>query len=165
SFMLISNYMGSPKYKVRGSADQEVQQELLPQEGHSPILEVPYEELLLGTYFPGDSMQGNPELTHALHEFEIAMDKFSCSTSSGSSEWRPCIIGTDEDGNTTYDNWFIEDAMPDPEAKMTVTQAQHNVRRVELSVFVVNPEDPSGEPLFEASRVWFRHEDSNYENY
>ena len=79
AFMLISNWMGSPEYRVESSPEQEVSQELLPQEGHSVILAVPYEDLEIGTFEPGQEVSGNPALTEALREFEAAMNRHSCN--------------------------------------------------------------------------------------
>ena len=117
AFMLVSNWMGSPKYLVRGSSDQEVAQEILPQEGHSPLLETPYEELIDGTYYPGQET-GLEEFDHALHEYFVAMEKFSCALDDANSRYRPCEPWVDESGRTRYRNWFTEDAMPDPTARV-----------------------------------------------
>lgn len=165
AFMLVSNFMGSPKYKVRGSADQEVAQEILPQEGHSPLLEVPYEQLQVGAYLPGQEIEGNPELTHALEEFLGAMDKFSCQLNDASSPYRPCEVVVDEEGKTRYDNWFTQGAMPDPTATLVISQYQHNMVQLDLVFKVQNPEDPNGDLLFDYTRTWYRHADSAYEEY
>lgn len=164
AIMLVSNFMGSPKYKVRGSAEQEVAQEILPQEGHSPILEVPYEELAPGVYEPGQ-VTDHPELNKALADFEEAMDKFSCSLNNPNSPYRPCKVRTDAEGKTHYDNWFTQGAMPDPDARMVITQWQHNVVRIDLVFKVVNPEDVDGGLLFDYARTWYRHADSAYQDY
>lgn len=165
AIMLVSNFMGSPKYKVRGSADQEVAQEILPQEGHSPILEVPYEALAPGVYEPGQVVAAQPELSKALADFEEAMDKFSCSLNNPNSSYRPCEVRTDAEGKTHYDNWFTQGAMPDPDARMVITQWQHDVVRIDLIFKVVNPQAPDGDLLFDYTRTWYRHADSAYQDY
>ncbi len=164
AIMLVSNFMGSPKYKVRGSADQEVAQEILPQEGHSPILEVPYDQLVTGSYLPGQ-VTSSPELNVALADFQEAMDKFSCKLNDANSPYRPCKVRTTEDGKTEYDNWFTQGAMPDPDAQLVITPWQHNVVRIDVVFQVKNPEDVDGDLLFNYTRTWYRHADSAYQDY
>jgi quinol-cytochrome oxidoreductase complex cytochrome b subunit len=157
AFMLVSNWMGSPEYAVESSPDQEVFQELLPQEGHSPILAVPYEALEIGVFSPGEKIEGNPELTEALHEFEAAMNRHSCNLNSDS--WKDdCKL--DSDGSVVrYSNNFTNDAMPDPEAVLIIEPAQYNMKQVTLQIESVNPE--TGPVSTET--VAFRHVDSGYE--
>ena len=162
AFMLFSNYMGSPKFLVRGSADQEVGQELLPQEGHSPLLEVPYEELTPGVYYPGDELAGKPHLTHALEEFEHGLERFSC-TMVGDKHWTDCSTRIDEEGVTHYDSYFAKDVMVDPDARLVVSQRQHNVLQLDL---VFQAKDPvTGELVFDTKWTRLRHEGSFYEEY
>jgi hypothetical protein len=155
AFMLVSNWMGSPEYAVEGSPDQEVYQELLPQEGHSPILAVPYEALEVGVYSPGEKVEGNPELTEALHEFEAAMNRHSCNVTG--NRWKDdCKV--DKDG-TRFSNSFTNDAMPDPEAVLIIEPVQHNLKQATLQIESVNPE--TGPVSTET--VAFRHVNSGYE--
>ena len=51
TFMLMSNWMGSPEFLVQATSELEVSQRIMPQEGHSVLLEVPYEEWQVGTYW------------------------------------------------------------------------------------------------------------------
>ncbi|MCO5184831.1 MAG: cytochrome bc complex cytochrome b subunit [Anaerolineae bacterium] len=166
AFMLVSNWMGSPKYKVRGSSDQEVAQEIMPQEGHSPILETPFEALAPGIYYPGQETE-NEHFNEALHEYFIAMDKFSCKLNDENSPYRPCEPWVDESGRTRYRNWFTEDAMPDPGegVYMQISDQQETLRRIDLIFQVVDPESSDGALLYDSVSTWWRHEDSNYENY
>ncbi|MCP5099815.1 MAG: cytochrome bc complex cytochrome b subunit, partial [Chloroflexi bacterium] len=53
AFMLVSNWMGSPEFRVESSAELEVSAEVMPQEGPNVLKGVPYEELAVGTYLPG----------------------------------------------------------------------------------------------------------------
>jgi hypothetical protein len=160
---LISNWMGSPEFRVPSSPEQEVSQKILPQEGHSVLLSVPYENLEPGTFSPGETVRDNPHLTYALKQFEGAMYQYSC-TLTGNPMWRPCRVTTLRDGSIQYSNHFTSLAMPDPEALLTVEPAQHNMLRLILSFRADDPEDP-GRLLVSFNRVAYRHADSYYEGH
>lgn len=163
AFMLVSNWMGSPEYRVESSPDQEIFQELIPQEGHSVILEVPYEDLEVGEWLPGQEVDGNIHLTLALEEFEATMDRYSCNLNG--SRWADdCTIVEPEsaDGERTYTNSFTAHAIPDANGVLIVEMEQHNMKRLTLEVSAVNPQDQE-EVLVDQTRVAFRHADSNYE--
>ena len=130
ALMWISNWMGSP---ISGAEppDQEVAQELLPQEGHSALKEVPYEFLEPGTYTPFDAEDApNPYLAAALEEFERAMQQRSCSLSDD-GPYEPCQV-MDQGDTVRYGNRFTNDAMPDPEAQLIIDDYQDNMRRLTL---------------------------------
>ncbi|MCB8917655.1 MAG: cytochrome bc complex cytochrome b subunit [Ardenticatenaceae bacterium] len=160
AFMWISNWMGSPEYRVQASPEQEVSQHLLPQEGHSPLKAVPYAELVPGKYLPGQVVSGKPHLTAALAEFEHAMNQRSCNLNG--DRWKDdCRVVTTE-GGTRYANSFTNDAMPDPTAWLEIEQFQHNMVRLALHFEAVDPNNPE-RLLYNYVRVDFRHADSNYE--
>ena len=48
---------------------------------------------------------------------------------------------------------------------MKISSQQETTKRIDLIFQVVNPEDPDGELLYDSVSTWWRHEDSNYENY
>jgi quinol-cytochrome oxidoreductase complex cytochrome b subunit len=160
AFMLVSNWMGSPEFAVESSPDQEVFQELIPQEGESHMLEVPYDDLDLGTYSPGEEMDGDPAMTKALEEFHASMDRYSCNLNE--NRWSDdCRVETDSDGNVVrYGNSFSNDAMPDATGTLTVEQNQHNLKKITLQIVFVDP--VTGETLT-TERVAYRHADSGYE--
>ena len=172
AFMLVSNWMGSPKFLVRSSADQEVAQEIIPQEGHSPLLEVPWEEFIdvgEGTFRATDEAfyeESAPHFAHALHEFGTALDKFSCSLDAG-GEFRPCDIreevGDDGEVIVHYDNWFTKDVMVDPIATITIDQYQESLMRIVMSFEAFNPD--TGELQYNYSRTKYRQQGSFYEEY
>ena len=159
AFMLVSNWMGSPEYRVESSPDQEVFQELVPQEGHSVILAVPFEDLEFGTWEPGQEVSGNPELTEALEEFEAAMNRHSCNVSG--NRWNDdCGEVVSDDGAVIrYTNNFTNDAMADAEAILIVEPEQHDMKKITLQIQSISPE--SG-PI-STETVAFRHVDSGYE--
>jgi quinol-cytochrome oxidoreductase complex cytochrome b subunit len=164
AFMLVSNWMGSPEFRVESSADQEIFQELLPQEGHSVLLEVPYEDLEEGEWSPGQEVNGNAHLTLALEEFEETMNRYSCNLTG--TRWKDdCTIEEPEtaDGERTYSNNFTAHAIPDATATMVVEMEQHNMKRVTLHVVADDPAN-AGEILVDQDRAAFRHEDSAYED-
>ncbi|HET6442990.1 MAG TPA: cytochrome b N-terminal domain-containing protein [candidate division Zixibacteria bacterium] len=160
AFMLVSNWMGSPEYRVESSPEQEVAQDLIPQEGHSVILAVPYEDLELGTFEPGQVVAGNPRFTEALAEFEAAMNRRSCNVNG--DRWDDdCKIG-EEGADKKYSNTFANEAMPDPTAFLTIEEEQHNLKRLIMHFSVIDPDDPDN-VLVDEERVAFRHADSGYE--
>lgn len=163
--MLVSNWMGSPEFRVESSPELEVAQEIMPQEGPNILLGVPYEYLELGTYFPGEEIEGNPYLTRALEEFEAAMQNHSCVLNGNPDMpregiWDNCRI---LDGGR-FGNAFGDNAMADPFASLTITQAQSDMVKLTLNFEVPDPNNP-GEFLVEpdGSIFAFRHESSFYE--
>lgn len=165
AFMLVSNWMGSPEFRVESSPELEVAQEIMPQEGPNVLLGVPYEYLETGIYLPGEEIPDNPYLTRALEEFEAAMQNHSCYLSGNPNMpregvWDDCKIL--EGGR--YGNNFGDNAMPDPYAYLRITQEQANMVRLTLTFEVPDPDNP-GEFLVQSgdSIFAFRHEGSFYE--
>ncbi len=159
TFMLMSNWMGSPEYRVQSSAEQEVVQEIMPQEGHSVLLEVPYEELVPGTYLPGQVLSGKPELSHALAEFEHALRSYSC-TQTGDPRFEACTPYDAGSGVIRYKNSLHSEVLPDPQAALIITQVQENLYGLTLRVTTDDPVNP-----VDFSYTKYRHEDAAYEVY
>jgi hypothetical protein len=167
AFMLVSNWMGSPEYRVLSSPEQEVSQDILPQEGPSVLLSVPYEAMEPGVYNPGQEVENNPHLTLALEELENSVRSHSCSL-NGESDWPACSEVELENGTIQYVQETLlgpaeQGAMPDPEVTLTIEQAQPNVRMLTLHFLVEDPQNPGGDPIVDFARVAYRHADSNYE--
>ena len=165
AFMLVSNWMGSPEFRVQSSPELEVAQEIMPQEGPNILLGVPYEYLETGVYLPGEEIPDNPYLTRALEEFEAAMQNHSCVLNGNpdmprEGDWDDCRV---LDGDR-YGNDFGDNAMPDPFATLRITQEQANLVRLTLNFEVPDPNNP-GEFLVKPdnSIFAFRHEASFYE--
>jgi hypothetical protein len=163
--MLVSNWMGSPEFRVQSSPELEVAQEVMPEEGPNVLLGVPYEYLETDIYLPGEEIEDNPYLTRALEEFEAAMQNHS-RVLNGNPDmpregiWDDCRVL--EGGR--YGNAFGDNAMPDPYAYLRITQEQSDMVRLTLTFEVPDPDNP-GEFLVESgdSIYAFRHEDSFYE--
>lgn len=149
AFMLVSNWMGSPEFRVESSPENEVIQELLPQEGPSILLGVPYEHLEVGTYNPGQEVAGNPHLTRALEEFQSALTRHSC-TQSGDPRWDRCR----DEGGGRYTNRSKNLAMVDPTTSLTVAQAQPDLKSLTLHFEA---------PGIDTDWTAYRHADSSYE--
>jgi ubiquinol-cytochrome c reductase cytochrome b subunit len=161
AFMLVSNWMGSPEYRVQTSPEQEVAQELLPQEGHSPLLSVPYDDLEEGTWEPGQEVEGNIPLTLALEEYEAAMNRRSCNLNG--DRWQDeCRARELETGEVKYSNTFTDDAMPDPLATLIIEPQQFDMKRLTLHIEVSDPENLD-ELAIDYDGVAYRHALSNYE--
>ncbi len=148
AFMLVSNWMGSPEFRVESSPENEVVQELLPQEGPSIFLGVPYEHLEIGTYSPGEVVDGNPHLTAALEEYKKAMERHSC-TLANDPKYDKC----NSDGNR-YTNTSRNPAMVDPISTLTIQEFQPDLKTLTLHF------EAEGVDLDSTS---YRHADSNYE--
>jgi hypothetical protein len=161
AFMLVSNWMGSPEFRVESSAEQEVAAKLLPQEGPSTMLGVPYEFMAPGTYLPGQIISGNPYLTAALQEFEDLMFLYSC-TVTGSERFEPCDVQTLPSGDKRYGNFFKPAVMVDPYAELRVTEIQPGLAELKLYFRVEDPENP-GQLLVDETWIKYRHATSGYE--
>jgi hypothetical protein len=163
-FMLISNWMGSPEFRVETSPELEVAQEIMPQEGPNVLLGVPYEYLTLGTYLPGQEIAGNPYLTRALEEFGVAMQNHSCDlngTNSMGITWDDKCVDNGEGG---YRNNFANDALPDPYAELVISQQQSDMLKLTLNFIVEDPENPGEYLVNSRDQIYaFRHESSFYE--
>lgn len=160
TFMLMSNWMGSPEFRVQSTAEQEVQQRILPQEGHSIVLEVPYEEWTAGqTYLSSDAAfevdEGNYHIAEALELYEEALYDWSC-TLSGDPHYRPCV----ESGDGTFTNGFKSQVLVDPVASIKVEQFQDNMLAIKIQI---EDENPNGSVDFEYLR--YRHETAAYDVY
>jgi ubiquinol-cytochrome c reductase cytochrome b subunit len=170
AFMLVSNWMGSPEYLVQSTPEIEVAQKLIPQEGHSHLLQAPYEAMVPGRYVPlthEQEVAGNKELTHALHYFYDKMYLYSCRTAdSGSAPWELCRERVRDDGSIQYSNSHTSDAMPNPQAWLLIDQFQHNMIKLTLCFDVTDPRDPNVKLVDnDCSAFKYRHADSNYEEY
>ena len=156
AFMLVSNWMGSPEFRVQSSPDLEVSQTIMPQEGPNVLLGVPYEDLVPGTYLPGQEVSGNPHLTHALERFAEAMHERSC-TLKGDPKYDEC---TDQ-GEDRWGNYFTTSAMPDPTASLKIEEYQPNMLKLTLNFQALHPD--TGEVIIDSAPIAYRHHDSNYE--
>jgi hypothetical protein len=166
AFMLVSNWMGSPEFRVESSPEREVSQAVLPQEGSSYLKGVPYEFLVPGSYIPGQIVEDNPHLTRALQVFQDAMYRQSCTLNGNPDlpyDWYPCTEEVLENGTIVYGNHFTDNAMPDPYAELRITQEQDNMVRLTLIYEVVDPQNPEEFLILSDEAVSFRHEDSLYE--
>ncbi|RMH01780.1 MAG: cytochrome bc complex cytochrome b subunit [Chloroflexi bacterium] len=157
AFMLVSNWMGTPEFRVQSSPEREVAQEIAPQEGPSVLLGVPFDELLPGTYEPGQVIADRPHLTRALEKFDEALALHSC-TLTGNPEFEECRVT----GEGKWGNSFTDSAMPDPVAKLIIEDVQPNLRKLVLHFEAVDPNNPD-KMLVDLDWVKYRHADSNYE--
>lgn len=167
ALMWMSNWMGSPEYLVQSSAEQEVSQDIMPQEGHSIVLEVPYEEWdhLLGdnegaTLLPGQVLADAPHATAALAKFEDSLYEYSC-TLKNDPRFRTCTEIPVE-GGVIYSNGPREEIMPDPYAALIVERFQENMVELTLHFEVTDPKNPE-ELLVNFEYTKYRHEDAAYE--
>jgi hypothetical protein len=166
AFMLVSNWMGSPEFRVESSPEREVTGAIMPEEGANIMKGVPYEYLVPGTYLPGQVIPDNPFLTRALAAYEDAMYEQSCYLNGNSAlniAWDKCTVTELESGEKRYANFFTGNAMPDPYTYLEIEQKQSNMVQLNLVYKVEDPENP-GQYLIDSSEAHaYRHEDSLYE--
>ncbi len=161
TFMLISNWQGSPEFRVQSTAEQEVQQRIMPQEGHSMVLEVPYEEWVPGTYLATEAeiermiREDRPHIAETLELYMTALYDWSC-TNSGSDLYRPCEVT--DDG--LYTNGVKIDVLVDPYAAIVVKQAQENMLEIKVQIKVDDPNAP-----VDFYYIRYRHQQGGYEIY
>ena len=171
AFMWVSNWMGSPEFLVESSPDEEVFQEILPQEGESILLEVPFDELEKGVFHPGEEFDDLPHLSEALHELGLAVYNHACTIPGNEIRANAALNLTEceESGEggelVRYGNHFTDNAMPDPDITLTIEEmpGQPSMKVLILRAEVENPNDPDGPLLFENQRIGYRHELSGYD--
>ncbi|MEZ4515637.1 MAG: cytochrome b N-terminal domain-containing protein [Chloroflexota bacterium] len=161
ALMLVSNWMGSPEFRVQSSPDREVSIALLPEEGPKGLKSIPPEYMTPGIYLPGQVIEDNPQLTRGLAMFEDEMRKQSC-TLVGNPQWPECRPTILESGVTIYGNGFTNDAMPDPFAQLVIENNQQELLSMRLVFEVEEPNNP-GEFRVQSEWELFRHFYSNYE--
>ena len=164
TFMLMSNWMGSPEFLVQATSELEVSQRLMPQEGHSILLEVPYDEWDVGTYIADEATinamvaQGNYHIAEALETYVKALEDWSC-TKTGHHGMADCIEITTDVG-LRYSNGVKDEVLVDPYAAIVIKEDQKNVRTITIDIRVEDENDPRD---FQYTR--YRHEEAAYEIY
>ncbi len=173
AFMLVSNWMGTPEFRVASSPDREVSIELLPEEGPSLLYAMPYGDVLEGRFLPGQEISGNETMTEALAEVKKVVLQNSCVLDPAvgnpniptidASEWRVCDVRVLENGDKVYDAGFQDDVMPNPYVELEIEEIQPNLLRMILHFEVKEPDNPD-EYRIQTEWTAFRHADANYEN-
>ena len=158
AFMLVSNWMGTPEYRVASSPDREVSIEVLPEEGASLMMAVPFEEMQVGAYLPGQEISGSPHFTEALKGYEEAMIKHSCTL-----EGDPKLQACKRSGEKYTVGINDKEAMPDPYAEMRVREAQDGLLELNLYYEVADPENPGEYLMISDDWIKYKHIDSNYD--
>lgn len=163
AIMLVSNWMGSPEFRVEGSPEQEVSQEMLPGEGASSLLAVPYDYLWAGQYEPGQQVAGNPYLTKALADFEEALHWNSCWYGERIEGLSECKVETFADETNRFSTLLANNAMPNPQAKLVIQPLQETLMQLTIQYEVFDP--ITGAELIGANsdHTSYRHKDANYE--
>ncbi len=162
AFMLVSNWMGSPEFRVASSPDREVSIMVLPEEGASQMMAVPYEQMERGAYLPGQVISGSPEFTEALKGYEEAMAIHSC-TLKGDPGLQACKVEQLESGENKYTVGINnKEAMPDPYTELRVREAQDGLLELNLYYEVTDPDNPAEYLLLSDDWIKYKHRDSNY---
>ncbi|MCA9872432.1 MAG: cytochrome bc complex cytochrome b subunit, partial [Anaerolineales bacterium] len=152
AFMFVSNWMGTPRFRVQSSPDMEVATSLLPQEGVSPLLGIPPEFLWEGEYLPGQEIEDNPHLTYGLEVFAEEMAKHSCTNYPGTTIGGISLVACQEGDNR----------MPDPYATLIIAPVQQDLMRITVHIEALDPAN-TDEYLYSLDWTRYRHTNSNYE--
>jgi hypothetical protein len=166
AFMLVSNWMGTPEFRVESSPDREVSIQVLPEEGPSLLMAVPYVELKPGSYLPGQVVSGSPHLTEALDNYRTVLEDHSCTMGNpalADFHAQPCKVETKADGENRYGVGINnKEAMPDPYSELRVEEVQEGLLELNLYYEVANPDNLS--EILNVSDDWVKHKhiDSNY---
>ncbi|MFN2107649.1 MAG: cytochrome b [Candidatus Promineifilaceae bacterium] len=166
AFMLVSNWMGTPEFRVESSPDREVSIKVLPEEGPSQLMAVPFEELQPGSYLPGQTIPGAPHLTLALEHYKDVLEDHSCTLGNPAlANFHPaaCKVETNESGENRYVVGINnKEAMPDPYSELRVEQIQDGLLKLTLYYEVANPDNLN--EILNTSDDWvkYKHIDSNY---
>jgi hypothetical protein len=164
AFMLVSNWMGTPEYRVASSPDREVSTEFLPEEGASTMLAVPYDQLIEGEFLPGQEIDGNPEFSEALHELGEIVKTQSCTLGNNrisTLELSECQVEELESGAKLYSTAFHDNLMPDPYIVLKLEEVQPGLMQMQLVYEVVEP-DNTDEMRIDTDWTKYRHAESNY---
>ncbi len=173
AFMLVSNWMGTPEYRVASSPDREVGIKVLPEEGPSLMYALPYDQVLKGRFLPGQEIRGNDAMTAALASLKKAVLAHSCVLDKSvgnpniptikASEWTECRVRVLDSGDKVYDAGFTRDVMPNPYVELQIEEIQPRLLRLTLVFQVKEPDNPDE---YRINTTWtsFRHADSNYED-
>ncbi len=163
ALMLVSNWMGTPEFRVASSPDREVSIKVLPEEGASLMMAVPFEQMKIGAYLPGQVISGSPQFTEALQGYAKAMIGHSC-TVKGDPKLQPCKVVPLQSGEKKYTVGINnKEAMPDPYAELRVKAAQDGLLELVLYYEVANPEIPGEYLIISDDWIKYKHRDSNYE--
>ena len=167
AFMLVSNWMGTPEFRVESSPDREVSIKVLPEEGPSLLMAVPYDEIQPGSYLPGQVVSGSPHLTEALAYYKTILEEHSCTMGNPAlPDFQVAACRVDE-GGTGEKRYGVginnKEAMPDPYSELRVDEVQDGLLELNLYYEVANPDDLN--EILNISDDWVKHKhiDSNYE--
>jgi hypothetical protein len=167
AFMLVSNWMGTPEFRVESSPDREVSIKVLPEEGPSLLMAVPYEEIQPGSYLPGQVVSGSPHLTEALAYYKTILEEHSCTMGNPALTDFHVAACRIEEGGTGEKRYGVginnKEAMPDPYSELRVEEVQDGLLELNLYYEVANPDDLN--EILNISDDWVKHKhiDSNYE--
>ena len=101
---------------------------------------------------------GNTHIAHALEEYILALEDWSC-TKVGAPGLSPCLPYETDKGER-YTNGVKTEVLVDPYAAIIVKQVQSNVRTITIEIIVDDENDPRD---FHYTK--YRHEEAAYEIY
>ena len=128
---VVLSWMGSPKYAVETSGDQEIAQALAPMEGVGPLRAVPFDQLVPGVY--STEALGDPSAAAALTaQFEAEgrnMDRF---TISAVPEDAPRLLALMEEFQHDIVVWGAD--LPNAWGTLIIQDWQQGLRRAEIYI-------------------------------
>lgn len=151
--MIIWSWMGTPYYAVQGSAQIEVIQELMPEEGAGLVREIGYKNLPVGDFTTRskeeDTAEPNADLKDKTLLYEEDVEALNDAKFTELYEELKKSVETFDAEKKDFNNAY---------AVLEITQEQVHLRRINWRIFWV---DHEGKPQ-KYDRAFFIHEDSLY---
>ena len=145
---VILSWMGSPEYAVETSGDQEIAQELAPQEGVGPLRSVPFEELVPGSYVTL-AMEDEAAAASLTARFEAEGRNMERFTISAVPPDAPHLLAVMEEFQHLLDVYSRE--LPNGWGMLMIQDWQDNLKRVEIYIEWDTPQvDEAGNILRDA---------------
>jgi ubiquinol-cytochrome c reductase cytochrome b subunit len=145
--LIVLTFMGTPRFKVQTSADQEILQNALPMEGVGPVRAVPFDDLQNGVY--------------EIRQDGIYVNNAKLDENQPNAPLYQALWGIHEDTFKTYiaTNW--PSGGLDPATSFTVMQIEDWQPGLKHVVLTVHFTDKTGTPR-QSPKSEYVHKDSNY---
>lgn len=138
--MFLLTYMGTGKWGVVTSADQEIAQEVAPMEGIGPARAIPYDEMIPGTYCTSD-LDRNHQL--ALVQWDGAPASTVLPNTTAPVTCQAVPEGKLRDFMERYEHTvhkWADGKLPNTVGIFTITETQPNLKRLDIKIIWNVPE-------------------------
>jgi hypothetical protein len=143
--LVVLTFMGTPRYLVQTSADQEIMQNALPQEGVGPLRSVPFDDLVTGTY---EIRAPDTEFPNAPASLQEALDTVREDT---------FVTYTDE-------NWPSGGLKDGAYTVVAIEDWQPGLKKITITVVKDPslPDDDANRASRQSAKTGYVHADANY---